>query len=578
MKRVREAGAILVAVAWTMLNAEPGPPPLFMSASDARAALDHAACRVHARGHEPVVAQVDVLDRILSSGGGKTYWQSPPTAQGIVHHVLRWKTAVMVGSVLAQDAVGIAIERAGVSDPDPWRDGDWELLELHGTGRGKLGLAALAREVSSIRITRGHDQHRGVGLVRVAPSRVVNVAPQAAGFADGEYTVHAGTGPPRTRGVEDLLACVGPWQNAGPGQDGIVSRALVELEPAWAVLAWREAVTLDALWLEGNARAFRIQAFTGPDGVHPAAALEDEWRTVRAYASEGPEGNLLAFDPPLTVRAMRVLITEVHPTGRHANIARLDVLMALRDRAAAERGRGVEEDRTPPVSIPVEIPEDGTVSIVIDGPDGRRVRNLVARQPVEAGPIRIPWDLEREGGALVEPGVYRWTALSLPALTLRYEMTPYPNVQTHSDNPPWLTGVDGPGGWLADHTAPRAVCASGDRVFFGSPTCEGGAALIGCDLEGRKRWGRHNLMAWTGPSYLASDDEWVYAGAPVEGSDRIWRLDRDGGGWRAACRGHGFRRPAAGPARNGRGRRTPVPLRRHAGRGCLRSRRHVRRS
>ena len=66
----------------------------------------------------------------------------------------------MVGSVLAQDAVGIAIERAGVSDPDPWRDGDWELLELHGTGRGIPGLKALDGGFQSLdmRFHYGSDQ------------------------------------------------------------------------------------------------------------------------------------------------------------------------------------------------------------------------------------------------------------------------------------------------------------------------------------------------------------------------------------------------------------------------------------
>ncbi len=523
----------LMVVAGMVVHAEPGQTPLFLSASDAIAAMDHAACRVYARDHEPVVAPADVLNRILSPDGGKTYWQSPPTAQGTVHHVLRWKTAILIGSVLAQDAVGIAIERPGVTDPDPWQDDDWESLELHGTGQGKLGLAAQAREVLFVRITNAHNRHRGVGLVRIAPTRLINVAPQAAGFADGEYTVHPEMGSPYTLGVNDLLACVGPWQNAGPARDGFVTRALVALEPAWVILAWQEAVTLDALWIEGNASSFRIQVFTGPDGVHPAAALEDEWRTIRAHTTEGPEGNLLAFDPALTVRAMRVLITDVHPIrlrqgNSHPNIARLDVLMALRDRVNGEEGAPVVEQMSPPVLIPVDVPEAGTVSVVIDGSDGRRVRNLLARHPVEAGRMEVPWELLREGGAQVEPGVYHWTALSLPELTLRYEMTPYPNVQMHADNPPWLTGIGGSGGWLADHTAPRAVATSGDRVFFGSPTAEGGAALIGCNLEGQKLWGSHNLMAWTGPSYLASDDEWVYAGAPIDGADRVWRLGRDG--------------------------------------------------
>ena len=51
-------------------------------------------------------------------------------------------------------------------------------------------------------------------------------------------------------------------------------------------------------------------------------------------------------------------------------------------------------------------------------------------------------------------------------------------------------------------------------------------ALIECDLDGRKYWGHGNIIAWTGPAYLAADDQAVY-GAPWAGdTDYIWRFAR----------------------------------------------------
>jgi hypothetical protein len=100
------------------------------------------------------------------------------------------------------------------------------------------------------------------------------------------------------------------------------------------------------------------------------------------------------------------------------------------------------------------------------------------------------------------------------------------------ENSPWLNGADGPGGWQADHSAPRAVCAAGDdRVFLASPCAESGVAVIECDLEGRKHWGHHNIIAWTGPTYLTSDGKHVYAMPESRGHyelqaklDYVWRF------------------------------------------------------
>ncbi|MGD0093484.1 MAG: hypothetical protein ABSE73_26525, partial [Planctomycetota bacterium] len=179
--------------------------------------------------------------------------------------------------------------------------------------------------------------------------------------------------------------------------------------------------------------------------------------------------------------------------------------------------------------------------LAVDDPQGQRARNLLARAQCKAGEITASWDLKDENGKFVAPGTYLWKAITHPGLTLRYELTPYPNIGDNApENSPWLNGASGPGGWLADHTPPVAVCPSpvpppargggqgeGEHIFFSAPCAESGVALIECDLNGRKLWGHHNLAAWTGPSLLACDGQSLFAVAGG-GVDHVWRFELPG--------------------------------------------------
>ena len=63
------------------------------------------------------------------------------------------------------------------------------------------------------------------------------------------------------------------------------------------------------------------------------------------------------------------------------------------------------------------------------------------REERPAGALSIPWDLKDDSGAFVQPGTYRWKAISHPGLDLRYVTTPYPNITANTgENAPWLTG------------------------------------------------------------------------------------------------------------------------------------------
>ena len=96
---------------------------------------------------------------------------------------------------------------------------------------------------------------------------------------------------------------------------------------------------------------------------------------------------------------------------------------------------------------------------------------MFARLEMDAGEHSVGWDLKDDNGPFVTPGTYVWKAITHPGLQLKYEMTPYPNVEmTAKENSPWLNGPSGSGGWLADHSPPSAVCAAGDDRVFLTPS------------------------------------------------------------------------------------------------------------
>ncbi len=197
-------------------------------------------------------------------------------------------------------------------------------------------------------------------------------------------------------------------------------------------------------------------------------------------------------------------------------VAALAVLCCLRLPAAG--------DGTPPV-IPIafELSEPATVTVVIDRPDGTRVRNLIGAEAFPAGHHTVGWDGLDEGivrpaphhgiydftRALVTPGDYVARIVTHRGLDARYEFTVYPN----TGRPPWLS-TELSGGWLADHSPPEAVLfipaatAPGgrDQMLIGSRIAEAGDGLVWVDLDGVKQGGYRTIGGtWTGASHLTRD-------------------------------------------------------------------------
>ena len=369
---------------------------------------------------------------------------------------------------------------------------------------------------------RGGRRSTGVPVVRLWAARLYNATPFATANAESEYTMYPEMGPPQTFPVSALTRGNGHWQNTGNNRDKVIPRAPIsDVSPSWIVLSWPAPVTVSGLALRGNLKESKLYAYRGAPGLNPTLASEKDWRLVPTQPARGGDG-LLRCEAQTTT-GLKLVISETED-GPIAKVEGMHVLAAL---GAAPLPELPDPKATlPKYTVAYTLPAPGIATVVVNGPDGARVRNLIARQDRPAGESRETWDLKDENGRVVPPGNYRYVALYHPPLELRYEMTPYPNISNFAPaNSPWLTGHSGSGEWLADHSAPNAVCPVGDRVFIGSPCAEGGVALLEADLDGRKLWGHHNFMAWTGPQRLASDGQSVYIHAWTGGVDHLWAVD-----------------------------------------------------
>ncbi|MFP4058175.1 MAG: hypothetical protein ACLF0G_15010 [Candidatus Brocadiia bacterium] len=185
-------------------------------------------------------------------------------------------------------------------------------------------------------------------------------------------------------------------------------------------------------------------------------------------------------------------------------------------RLVAEGGleprRYVVEEELLEGTVPVRavVPADARrFTLVIEGPDGKRVRNLAAdfdpRDYAVAldGPrrtVEVMWDCLDDWGQLVAPGSYAVRGLSHRGLRASYEMTFY-----NPGTPPWQT-ADGSGGWGADHAPPLRVARAGDMMVLSWAFAEGGSGIVGIGPDGLKKWGEKR-----GARYLAADQAYLYA-------------------------------------------------------------------
>jgi hypothetical protein len=457
----------------------------------------------------------------------------------LIQYLVVLKRPAKFGSLLFQKQGTLAFLKPGAAlPPDPTKAENWVEVTFPPNQSG-WRLATVAGESQAFLCT---VKNAGYGrfpftCLRLMKSRLHNIMPEGLANGEAEYVRYNRLSAPDYFKASFIVAGEGVWQSHGPDDTGRVPRPPVtDIDPTWFVVSWDEPRSISGLLLSSNFKTFKVYAYKGPAGINPAVAGPQDWTRIRQEPRADGSAALVTF-PPITTRGLKFISESTTSAGGASATARCGVISGLQvfsdlgdapvppfKPAAAE---------TPPLTVKFTLPEKGIVSMAIDGPDGRRVRNLPARLEMAAGGQKVGWDLKDESGAHVAPGSYTWKAISHPGLEMKYEMTPYPNVEmVTKENSPWLNGHDGPGGWQADHSAPRAVCAAGDdRVFLASPCAESGVAVIECDLEGRKHWGHHNIIAWTGPTYLTSDGKHVYAMPESRGHyelqgqlDYVWRF------------------------------------------------------
>lgn len=186
--------------------------------------------------------------------------------------------------------------------------------------------------------------------------------------------------------------------------------------------------------------------------------------------------------------------------------------------AAAAPAEGV-------VTVPLDLPEKGFVSLNLFDAEGRVARQLLTCEPLAAGRHEIPWDglatpSHTRPGATVAPGTYRWEAIRHGGIGL--ELVGW---ACHAGRSPFATPG---GGWGGDQGHPAAVAAAGDRVFLGWGGSESGRAVVAVDLEGGVVW-RHKRGGFGNAHHLAADHGVLYVNDRQQGENVVYRLTTDDG-------------------------------------------------
>ncbi|MHA3772192.1 hypothetical protein ACXR0O_11715 [Verrucomicrobiota bacterium sgz303538] len=373
-----------------------------------------------------------------------------------------------------------------------------------------------------------------LGGALLFPERLTNVAPQAIAVA----STHDEAAAKLNNSKDDN------WKSWDNGKEG-VAQPISPAKAEWVELVWSQPTTLGSLaMLTTGLSSGEVQAYSGPADRHPREALEGDWKLVKRF-SDLPNGypfalwpNVIAFEQPVTTRAVRVRVTgttvEGHSHlkgntkgGKRIWLGELQAFQPLGDkdlRTALVLPAHNESGDHPPIPIRFTLKEPGYVSLVVEDSTGKRVRNLVSETKFPAGENVAWWDgtddLGRDQDAArhglfhipeqpVVPGNYRVRGLFHKGLELRYEFSVY-----NAGTPAWET-EDKTGGWLTNHTPPQAALfipgnrAPGGKqqVLLGSAVSEGGAGLAWVDMEGHKLGGRGWIGGnWTAAPYLARDD------------------------------------------------------------------------
>jgi hypothetical protein len=394
-----------------------------------------------------------------------------------------------------------------------------------------------------------------LGGVWIAQERFANVAPQALAQSAARDDVSAKLVDESNNHQWQT------WENAERGAPVPISPG----HPEIVTLTWPKTVPLSGICLLWTGfSAVEVDAFTGGETENVAESANAKWQRVTSRGEMdalypmplGP--HWIAFERPLTTRALRLRITERARSG-HPHLADkvkegrrvwLGELMAVAPLSAdATLARFIlpkSAEEPPPIPVKFNLPEAGLVTLVIDDMQNKRVRNLVSETPFPAGDNTAWWDgsddLLRDPEAAkhgvynipshpVAPGTYKLRGLWHRPLELHFEFSIY-----NAGRPTWET-ADKTGCWLTTHTPPTSIAAVPSSrtadgrplVFMGAYVAEGGHGLQWLREDGTKLGGQGWVGGtWTGAPALAVDlgskaipDHLCYVGSIWEGELRL---------------------------------------------------------
>ncbi len=469
------------------------------------------------------------------------------------HLRIGFKQAIPVGTVLTRGNIRLSVLKPDRVDPGELDD-DTQWIDGRRLADGVTTTAQADRDecvlwvfpagttTRALRFTHDADPadetYEGwLGGAAVLRQRLLNLAPLSLA-ASKSNSRHAGK---VINGLTDSWKC---WENTDANiEDPAAQPVISDKNPEWIQLTWTAPVRLDgviAIWTGFG--AVDIQRYSGPAELHPRDASDDDWSVV--ISRSGFEcgypatlwPNYFPFEETIRTRAIRLRIADVTPAN-HSHVKTkpadgrrvwLGEVMAVQDLAnksleAPEFVESNEDGPHPPIPIRFSLPEAGYVTLVIEKPDGARIRNLVSETWFPAGDNIAWWDgtddLNRDIDAaehglyniparFVQPGAYTARGLWRKEVEASYEFSVYT-----SGNPPWST-PDHTGAWLANHSPPSAAVfvpashsPTGEpAVLLGSFVTEGPDGMAWVDLDGRKRGGMKWIGGnWTAAPYLGRD-------------------------------------------------------------------------
>ena len=429
---------------------------------------------------------------------------SPTSRAG--EFLLRFGEPAVVGSVVVYGRGQVACEAGG----------QWKPLSGGAGAPGTLRVLPLppGRPITAVRITadsaltgetitKGATYSARLDFLALLSRRAVNVAGEA-------FVTVSSAGKP-SKGFRPQ-----PWLNRPETLvDGFVHEHrnfatapresdITPEKPEWLLLSWRRPRTADAVMVfrgqgEKGLGKVVVEAFTGP-GDPRFSTRPEHWRAVAGR-----------WSPPGTFRASRVFLPGKPPSTRGL---RLRCIGGLRQVGVGEivvlsdlgaRPAPAATEPAGPVTIAVDAPAAGKVTIQIRDEAGKVVANPAAGAPVHAGRNELPWDLtDVVGKPVLRPGKYRWHGLYHPGLTVTYKHTYYPTPLAHVA---WQT-PSRKGGWLADHEPPRTIARAGESLWLGA-FAEAGDSIVETDANAEKLWGIDRI--WVAiPAEICTDGEWYY--------------------------------------------------------------------